>query len=95
MSISVNLKEDIYPISDFRTNTTSLLKKMKELHRPIVLTQNGKSSAIVLDIGDFQNMVEELELVKDLLRAEQRISEGEFYTHDKAKEMLMKRFKNG
>jgi prevent-host-death family protein len=95
MSISVNLKEDICPISDFRANTTAMLKKVREFHRPLVLTQNGKSSAIVLDIGDFQSLLDELELAKELIESKAQIARGESFTNDEVHQMLRERMNNG
>lgn len=94
MSISVNLKEDICPISDFRANTTAMLKKIREFHRPLVLTQNGKSSAIVLDIGDFQSLIDELDLARELIESNQQIERGEFFTNKEVHQMLRDRIKN-
>ena len=95
MAVSINLKEDICPISEFRANTNALLKKVREFHRPLVLTQNGKSSAIVLDIGDFQDMVDEMELMNKMLKSKKQIENGEIYTNDEVHQKLMERFKNG
>jgi prevent-host-death family protein len=95
MSISVNLKEDICPISDFRANTTSMLKKVREFHRPLVLTQNGKSSAIVLDIGDFQSLIDELELAKELIESKQQITRGESFSNEEVHQLLKDRMSDG
>jgi prevent-host-death family protein len=91
MALAINLQEDICPISEFRANTNSLIKKMKEVHRPIVLTQNGKTSAIVLDIADYQSMVDELDFVRELNEARKQIDNGEFTTNDDLKKELLQR----
>jgi len=47
------LDKDIMPVSQFRSETAAYLKKIKKTKRPIILTQHGRSAAVVLDIGEF------------------------------------------
>ena len=54
---SINLEEDIRPLSEFRANTASLVKQIKMTGRPLVLTQHGKSTVVLLDVGHYQSMV--------------------------------------
>ena len=53
-----------------------------------------KSTAVVIDIADYQRMVEKAELAEDIRIAKQQIKEGKVYTTAQAKERIMKRFKN-
>jgi prevent-host-death family protein len=89
---SINLVEDICPISEFRANTTNLLSSVKANHRPLVLTQNGRSAAVVIDVKDYQEMKERLELSEQILAARKQIANGEFVSHDDVKKMIADRF---
>jgi PHD/YefM family antitoxin component YafN of YafNO toxin-antitoxin module len=40
---------EIYPLSDFQRNARQFIEQMQLSHKPIVLTVNGKASAIVQD----------------------------------------------
>ena len=73
---SLDLAEDICPVSEFRANSTNLIKRVREEHRPIVLTQHGKSAAVVIDVADFQKMQDELSLFKEIKEADLAIDEG-------------------
>jgi antitoxin YefM len=59
---SINLEEDIRPLSEFRANTASLVKQVKKTGRPLVLTQHGKSTVVLLDVSHYQSMVSNIEL---------------------------------
>ncbi|NHQ60978.1 type II toxin-antitoxin system Phd/YefM family antitoxin [Chlorobium sp. BLA1] len=59
---SINLEEDIRPLSEFRANTASLVKLVKKTGRPLVLTQHGKSTVVLLDVRQYQSMVSSIEL---------------------------------
>lgn len=61
---SINFEEDIRPLSEFRANTASMVKQVKKTGRPMVLTQHGKSTVVILDVGHYQSMVSSIELAK-------------------------------
>ena len=59
---TINLEEDIRPLSEFRANTASLVKQVKKTGRPLVLTQHGKSTVVLLDVGHYQSMLSSIKL---------------------------------
>ncbi len=61
---SINFEEDIRPLSEFRANTASMVKQVKKTGRPMVLTQHGKSTVVILDVGHYQSMVSSIEQAK-------------------------------
>ncbi len=68
----VNLSEDIRPLTEFKRNTTGLVKQMKKTKRPVVLTVNGKAELVVQDARSYQRMLERL----DRLEAVEAIRQG-------------------
>jgi len=52
----LSLDKDILPVSEFRSSTAAYLKQIKKSKRPIILTQNGRSAAVVLDIGEYMKL---------------------------------------
>ncbi|TLU83376.1 MAG: type II toxin-antitoxin system Phd/YefM family antitoxin [Chlorobium sp.] len=58
----INFEEDIRPLSEFRANTASLVKQVKTSGRPLILTQHGKSTVVLLDVSHYQSMVSRIEL---------------------------------
>ncbi len=90
---SLNLAQDICPVSEFRANSTSLIKRVREEHRSIILTQHGKSAAVVIDVADFQNMIDELALYKEIKEADLAIDNGHGIAQSKVKKELLAKFK--
>jgi antitoxin YefM len=86
------LDQDIHSVSDFRAHANSYLKQIKQTKRPFVLTQNGKSSAVVLDVSEYENLLEELELAKEIRQARNEIREGNTQSHQKVKVKLLSKF---
>ncbi len=87
----IQLDKDIKPLTEFRSNVTAFLKKVKETRRPLVITQHGKSSAVILDVAEYEALIEKIELLEDIARAEKQIKEGSVYTHRKAKEKVLEK----
>lgn len=86
------LDRDIKPVSEFRANAAELIEHVKETGRPLVLTQRGHSAAVVLDVSEYERMVEELELLTDVRSAVAQIEAGRGVSNRAAKSELRRRF---
>jgi len=73
----VKPSQDIQPLSTFRANAASLVQQVRETKRPLVLTQHGRSAAVVLDVEEYEGMVEQIELLRDVRTAEYQLDSGE------------------
>jgi len=91
---SINFVEDICPVSEFRADINSMIQKTKNTHRPIVLTQNGKTTAVVIEINDYQRLIYEKQLFEDIRVAEEQLKEGKVYTTKQMRSKLKERFPN-
>ncbi len=87
----VILNEDIKPMSEFRAHTASCIHQVQNSKRPVVITQHGKSAAVLIDVSEFESMSQRLELLEDIATGEAMIDEGRGIPHKKAREMVLKR----
>jgi prevent-host-death family protein len=87
----LNLNKDIKPVSEFRANAAELIEQVKTSGRPLVLTQRGQSSAVLLDVAEYEGMVEEIELLRDVRTAVKQIDAGKGLTNREAKAELRRR----
>ena len=87
----VNLEEDIKPLSEFRANAASLVKHVKDTRRPLVITQHGKSSAILVDVKEYQSLLDKIEILQDVQLAEQQLADGKGINHSEAKKLILKK----
>lgn len=88
----LKLDKDIKPVSEFRANAAELIDQLKKSGRPLVLTQRGHSTAVVLDVTEYEGMVEEIELLRDVRTAVKQIEAGKGLTNRDAKAELRGRF---
>jgi prevent-host-death family protein len=92
MRRQLRLHKDIKPVSEFRANAAELIEQVKSSGRPLVLTQRGHSSAVVLDVVEYERMVEEIELLSDVRTAVAQIEAGQGVSNRSAKAELRRRF---
>ena len=85
------LDQDIKPMSEFRAHTAACIQQVQSSKRPVVITQHGKSAAVLIDVSEFEAMTQRLELLEDIAMGESMIDSGEGIPHDSAKEMIIKR----
>jgi len=55
---SLQISEDILPIGKFKTRASQVLRKLREAQRPIVITQNGKPTAVLITPEEFDRLHE-------------------------------------
>ena len=89
----VHVDEDIRPLSEFRAGVATFVKQIHETRRPMVLTQRGRGVAVLLDVQEYERMQERLELLEEIYKAEEQLTNGEGVTHDDAKSRVLSRLK--
>jgi prevent-host-death family protein len=89
----IELDKDVKPISEFRANATNLIEQVNKTKRPLVITQHGKSSAVLLDVKEYEALLDKIGLLSDLAEAEEDIKNKRVYSTDKVRELLGKRTK--
>lgn len=88
----IQLDQDIRSLSDFRANAASFIEQVKSQRRPLVLTQHGKSSAVLLDVEEYQKMLDKIELLEELAAARNELDNGEGVSHDEFMSELRSEF---
>ena len=87
----IQLDQDIQPLSEFRSKIAFYFDKVKKTRRPLIITQNGKSSAILLDVSEYQSMVDKIEVLEDIRLSEAQIDQGLGISHNEIKKKYSKK----
>ncbi|MEM1041661.1 MAG: type II toxin-antitoxin system Phd/YefM family antitoxin [Bacteroidota bacterium] len=85
--------QDIRSLSDFRANAASLIKHVRQTRRPLVLTQHGQGTAVVLDAHEYERLIDELDLLRDVQAAEADLAAGGGLGHEAAKAQVLARLR--
>jgi prevent-host-death family protein len=88
-----NLDEDIQPVSEFRANAAKFVQRVRETRRPLVLTQHGKSAAVLMDVGEYEKMLDTIELLKAIQEGEAELDAGLGIPHDDAMAKLLEKYR--
>ena len=85
--------QDVQPLSAFRANAAGFLDQVRSTKRPLVLTQHGKSAAVVLDVDQYEALVDEIEIIRDIRHAKDELARGEGIPHDEVVAKLRARLR--
>jgi prevent-host-death family protein len=67
---------EIVPVSDFRQGAASLLKRLRDMRGPVVVTQRGRAAAVLLSVEEYERRERDLEILRLLAQGEQEIAAG-------------------
>jgi antitoxin YefM len=68
-----------------------MLSRLQASKRPVVLTQHGRGAAVVMDVSVYEDMLDEIAILRDIRIAEEQIARGEGIPHEEAVARLRKR----
>jgi prevent-host-death family protein len=88
---SIRPSTDVLPVTEFRANTSAILTRMHANRRPVILTQHGRGTAVVMDVDVYERLLDEMELLRDLHIAEGQIARGEGIPHEQVVTELRER----
>ena len=83
------LDEDVVPFTEYRRTLNDCFERTARTHRPIVITQNGRSTSVMMSVADFERTWDEIEAWREkaeITRAveisRKQFAEGKFRCED-------------
>ncbi|MDR1324077.1 MAG: type II toxin-antitoxin system Phd/YefM family antitoxin [Candidatus Margulisbacteria bacterium] len=73
---SINLKNDIKPISYIKSHAADMLRYVNETKNPLVITQNGEAKAVLVDVDSYQQTENALALLNIIRLSERDVAMG-------------------
>ena len=68
--------EDVVPFSEYRNNLSAYINRMRETHRPILITQNGRAASYLVDAESMDDLIDQLDLSRDIEISRREFAEG-------------------
>jgi antitoxin YefM len=87
----IQLDKDIKPLSEFRSKVATYLNHVHNTKRPLLITQNGKSCAVLMDVTEYEAIMDKIEVLQDIQIAKSQIGEGKGIAHAEAKKIILDR----
>lgn len=77
-------------VTTLKREATKILAELHSSKEPVLITEHGLPSAYLVDVNDYEHMVERMKILEGIAKGERAILEGRVLTHAKAKEKLKK-----
>lgn len=74
--MGIDYKENIKPISYIKANAKEMMHYISERQEPLIITQNGESKAVLLDIDSYQSMKDAFTLLKMIQLSDKDVKAG-------------------
>ncbi len=87
----VRVTTGIQPLAAFRANLAAILDQVRRRGRPVVITQRGRSAAILVNVEEYQALLDRLELLEDVRKAERQLAGGLGVPHSRARAKVLAR----
>ena len=85
----------VKPISYVKANAAELIRELKEIGEPLVITQNGEATAVLQDVATYEATQETLALLKILALGRRQVEEGRTVAAEAVFRSLRKRRARG
>ncbi len=72
----------IIPITDLRQDAAAVLRQVRNLKEPLIITQRGRAAAVLLSVESYERGERERELLRLLARGDREIAAGEGHSLD-------------
>jgi prevent-host-death family protein len=73
---TMDLTEDIEPVTALKRGAAELISRAAERHSPIIITQNGRPTAVLQDVASYERQRRALHLLKLVAQGEHDYDAG-------------------
>ncbi len=77
-------------VTTLKRQATKLLADLHESKEPILITEHGQPSAYLLDVADYELMVDRMKILEGIAKGEQAIREGRTMDMEQARKKMDK-----
>jgi prevent-host-death family protein len=74
----LQLAESVLPLGEFKTQASRVLRQLHESNRPVVITQNGRPSAVLITPEEFDRVQEHDRFLAGIREGLEDIEAGRF-----------------
>ena len=88
----MRLSEQVKSVTFLKRNTGEIMNKLAENRQPLIITQNGEATAVLLDVHEYDKKMETIALLKRLVIASKEREEGHHRPYKDAVKDIRKKF---
>lgn len=72
----MNLKDNVKPLTYFKSQPFEAIKKVTQTREPMVITQNGEAKGVLVDVYTWQHQQDALALLKTIVIGQKEAQAG-------------------
>ena len=94
----IRVRDDVIPLTELKTHTSEVVRRLEESGRPVLLTRNGRGVAVLLSVDaydDYQVATEQDALRRAIEAAERQVSAGQDVAHEVAEARMQRLLDRG
>ncbi len=80
--------EDIRPVSDLKVRSAEVLDQVRKTGRPVLLTRRGRGVAVLLDLHEYEKLVDRAGFVEAVEQGLSAAASGDLHSDEKAMKIL-------
>lgn len=88
----MRLNRDIRTVTDMKTRSAQLLAQINEERRPVVITQDGRPRAVMLDVESYEGLRRAVAMLQMISQSERDFAAGRWVSQDKVFVKLQARY---
>lgn len=88
---AMDLSRDVEPVTALKRSAADLIARATDRHSPIVITQNGRPTAVLQDVRSYQRQQRALHLLKLLAQGDQDHRAGRIQAQTSVDELVAAR----
>jgi len=74
------------PVTELKSRSSQLIQQTHDTQQPIIITQNGRATAVLMDIQAYERQRKALHLLKILAQGDQAYLHGRYVRHPEARQ---------
>jgi prevent-host-death family protein len=85
---ATRFSEDIRSVSELKVRAAEIVEQVQRSRRPVLLTRRGRGVAVVLDLEEYERLVDRASLVEAVEAGARAAAEGDLHSNDEAMKIL-------
>ena len=83
----------VRPLAELGVNAERWIEEVRATGEPLVLTEQGRQAAVVVEARRYEKLLEELDLLREIHLAEQQLAAGQGIPHELARDQVLSALK--
>jgi prevent-host-death family protein len=88
MNEPIRFSEDIKQVSELKTRSAEIIGQVRRTRRPVLLTRRGRGVAVLLDVDEYERLVERQSFVEAVEAGAKAAADNDLHPHDEALAIL-------